>query len=146
MGGIHRLTGMHVDPNPNIIGIMDPDLFKYPFLYAVEVGGMYGLVVLLRTTLARKRATPPLQGGENKVEFVGPDSAIIVRWNARQVFRRIQARRNLAARICSHQDYRALSSVHTTHKTIGPTPEPWRDVDRDKKCGVVAAGRHNACP
>lgn len=41
MGGIHRLTGMHVDPNPNIIGIMDPDLFKYPFLYAVEVGGMY---------------------------------------------------------------------------------------------------------
>ena len=32
---------MHVDPNPNIIGIMDPDLFKYPFLYAVEVGGMY---------------------------------------------------------------------------------------------------------
>jgi hypothetical protein len=41
MGGIHRLTGMHVDPNPNVIGVMDPDLFKYPFLYAVEVGGMY---------------------------------------------------------------------------------------------------------
>src|SRR5436309_15569301 len=31
MGGIHRLTGMTVSPNPNIIGIMDPDLFKYPF-------------------------------------------------------------------------------------------------------------------
>ena len=41
MGGIHRLTGMRVDPNPNVIGIMDPDLFKYPFIYAVEVGGMY---------------------------------------------------------------------------------------------------------
>ena len=41
MGGIHRLTGMHVDPNPNIIGIQDPDLFKFPFVYAVEVGGMY---------------------------------------------------------------------------------------------------------
>lgn len=41
MGGIHRLTGMHVDPNPNVISVMDPDLFKYPFIYAVEVGGMY---------------------------------------------------------------------------------------------------------
>jgi hypothetical protein len=28
MGGIHRLTGMHVDPNPNVIEIMDDDLFQ----------------------------------------------------------------------------------------------------------------------
>jgi hypothetical protein len=41
MGGIHRLTGMRVDPNPNVIGIMDPNLFKFPYVYAVEVGGMY---------------------------------------------------------------------------------------------------------
>src|SRR3989454_5296410 len=41
MGGIHRLTGMRVAPNPHVIGAMDPDLFKFPFLYAVEVGGMY---------------------------------------------------------------------------------------------------------
>jgi len=41
MGGIHRLTGMRVSPNPNIIAPMDPDLFKYPFIYAVEPGGMY---------------------------------------------------------------------------------------------------------
>src|SRR5262245_55222355 len=41
MGGIHRLTGMRVAPNPNVIGVMDDDLFKFPFLYAVEVGGMY---------------------------------------------------------------------------------------------------------
>jgi len=41
MGGIHRLTGMHVYPNPNVIGIMDDELFKYPYVYAVEVGGMY---------------------------------------------------------------------------------------------------------
>jgi hypothetical protein len=41
MGGIHRLTGLRVNPNPNIIGVMDPALFKYPYLYAVEVGGMY---------------------------------------------------------------------------------------------------------
>jgi hypothetical protein len=41
MGGIHRLTGMRVDPNPNVIGIMDDDLFKFPYVYAVEVGQMY---------------------------------------------------------------------------------------------------------
>ena len=41
MGGIHRLTGMSVSPNPNVIAPMDPDLFKYPFIYAVEPGGMY---------------------------------------------------------------------------------------------------------
>ena len=41
MGGIHRLTGMNVDPNPNVIEITDPNLFKFPFLYAVEVGQMY---------------------------------------------------------------------------------------------------------
>ena len=41
MGGVHRLTGVRVHPNPNVIAIMDPDLFKYPYVYAVEVGGMY---------------------------------------------------------------------------------------------------------
>jgi hypothetical protein len=41
MGGIHRLTGMNVAPNPHVIGVMDPDLFKFPFIYGVEVGGMY---------------------------------------------------------------------------------------------------------
>ena len=40
MGGIHRLTGMHVDPNPNVIEIMDDDLFKFPFIYIVEPGGL----------------------------------------------------------------------------------------------------------
>jgi hypothetical protein len=40
MGGIHRLTGMRVDPNPNVIAIMDDDLFKYPYVYIVEPGGM----------------------------------------------------------------------------------------------------------
>jgi Domain of unknown function (DUF4159) len=41
MGGIHRLTGMRVDPNPNVIAILDEDLFKFPYVYAVEVGQMY---------------------------------------------------------------------------------------------------------
>ena len=41
MGGIHRLTGMRVSPNPNVVGIKDPKLFNFPFVYVVEPGGMY---------------------------------------------------------------------------------------------------------
>jgi hypothetical protein len=41
MGGIHRLTGLPVYTHPNIIEIMDPNLFKFPYVYIVEPGGMY---------------------------------------------------------------------------------------------------------
>jgi hypothetical protein len=41
MGGVARLTGIRVHPNPNVIRIMDENLFKFPYVYAVEVGGMY---------------------------------------------------------------------------------------------------------
>jgi hypothetical protein len=41
MGGVHRLTNVRVHPNPNVIGIMDPSLFDFPYVYAVEVGGMF---------------------------------------------------------------------------------------------------------
>ena len=41
MGAVHRLTGVRVHPDPNVITIMDPDLFQYPYVYAVEVGGMH---------------------------------------------------------------------------------------------------------
>ena len=40
MGGVHRLTGMRVHANPNVIDIMDPKLFDFPYVYAVEVGGL----------------------------------------------------------------------------------------------------------
>ena len=41
MGGVHRLTGVRVHPNPNVISILDPELHKFPYVYAVEVGGMH---------------------------------------------------------------------------------------------------------
>ena len=41
MGGIARLSTIRVHPNPNATAIMDDDLFRFPFLYAVAVGGMY---------------------------------------------------------------------------------------------------------
>jgi hypothetical protein len=40
MGGIQRLTNLRVFPNPNMIRITDPDLFKYPYAYMVEPGGL----------------------------------------------------------------------------------------------------------
>lgn len=40
MGGVERLTGVRVNPNPNVISILDDNLFDFPFVYAVEVGGM----------------------------------------------------------------------------------------------------------
>lgn len=40
MGGVHRLTGLNVYPNPNMIEILDDELFKFPYAYVVEPGGM----------------------------------------------------------------------------------------------------------
>jgi hypothetical protein len=41
MGGIARLSNIRVHPNPNATAVMDEDLFRFPYLYAVSVGGMY---------------------------------------------------------------------------------------------------------
>ena len=40
MGGIHRLTGLSVFPNPNMVEITDDEIFKFPYAYMAEVGGM----------------------------------------------------------------------------------------------------------
>ncbi len=40
MGAVHRLTGIRVHEDPNVVAIMDDDLFRFPYVYAVEVGGM----------------------------------------------------------------------------------------------------------
>src|ERR1043166_6296563 len=40
MGGIQLITNLRLFPNPNMIRITDPDLFKYPYAYIVEPGGL----------------------------------------------------------------------------------------------------------
>jgi hypothetical protein len=40
MGGVHRLTGLDVYPNPNMVEVLDDSLFKFPYAYVVEPGGM----------------------------------------------------------------------------------------------------------
>jgi hypothetical protein len=69
MGGIHRLTGIRVHPDPNVMKILDDDLVKFPFVYAVEVGGMY-----LDTEEAARLREFFLRGGFMHVDdFWGPD-------------------------------------------------------------------------
>jgi len=41
LGGVRRLTRIDAAEEGSRIGIMDADLFDYPWLYAVEVGGWY---------------------------------------------------------------------------------------------------------
>jgi len=41
MGGISRLSKVRVHPHPNATRIMDENLFTFPYVYAVEVGGMH---------------------------------------------------------------------------------------------------------
>jgi hypothetical protein len=40
MGGVRRLTGLSVYPNPNNIEVLDEALFRFPYAYVVEPGGM----------------------------------------------------------------------------------------------------------
>jgi len=69
MGSIHRLTGIRVHPDPNVMEILDKDLYKFPFVYAVEVGGMY-----LGKEDADRLREYLLRGGFLHVDdFWGPD-------------------------------------------------------------------------
>jgi hypothetical protein len=69
MGAIHRLTGIRVSPDPNVRTILGLDLFKFPFVYAVEVGGMY-----LSQEEAERLREYLLRGGFLHVDdFWGPD-------------------------------------------------------------------------
>jgi hypothetical protein len=69
MGAIHRLTGINVHPNPNVMEILDDEIFKYPFVYAVEVGGMY-----IDAKEAEQLREYLLRGGFLHVDdFWGPD-------------------------------------------------------------------------
>jgi hypothetical protein len=69
MGAIHRLTGIRVHPDPNVMEIHDKDLYKFPFVYAVEVGQMF-----LDDDDATRLREYLLRGGFMHVDdFWGPD-------------------------------------------------------------------------
>jgi hypothetical protein len=58
MYGIERLSNVRVQIDENPVAIMDPELFRYPFIYAVEVGYMD-----LRTEEAERLREYLLRGG-----------------------------------------------------------------------------------
>lgn len=38
---LHQMTSLKVDPDTRILDIMDPELFRYPFVYMVEPGDLH---------------------------------------------------------------------------------------------------------
>lgn len=58
MWGIQRMTNVRLSREPHPLSIMDPDLFKFPYIYAVEVGQME-----LSTTEAARLREYLLRGG-----------------------------------------------------------------------------------
>lgn len=82
MGAIHRLTGIRVHSNPNVMEIQDKDLYKFPFAYAVEVGQMY-----LSLEDAQRLREYLLRGGFLHVDdFWGPDQFENFRQQLEKVF------------------------------------------------------------
>jgi hypothetical protein len=82
MGAIHRLTGIRVHPHPNVMEIMDDDLFNFPFVYAVEVGGMY----INNQEAARLREYLVRGGFMHVDDFWGPDQLANFREQMSKVF------------------------------------------------------------
>src|SRR5688572_16641664 len=84
MWGVERLTGVRVyDRSPHSIAIMDPELSKFPYLYAVEVGrGMD-----LSTEEAQRLREYLLRGGFMHVDdFWGPDEQGNFRYQMAKIF------------------------------------------------------------
>src|SRR5438552_16573477 len=82
MGSIQRLTNLRVFPNPNFIRITDPDLFKYPYAYIVEPGGLDLTdeeVRILREYLQRG-------GFIHADDFWGLREKANFEWNMRRIF------------------------------------------------------------
>jgi hypothetical protein len=82
MGAIHRLTGIRVHPDPHVMEILNEDLYKFPFVYAVEVGQMY-----LDDDDAARLREYLLRGGFMHVDdFWGPDEFAIFEEQIIKVF------------------------------------------------------------
>jgi hypothetical protein len=82
MGAINRLTGIRVHSHPHVMEILDKDLWKYPFAYAVEVGQMY-----LDIEDAKRLREYLLRGGFLHVDdFWGPEQFEIFEEQIAKVF------------------------------------------------------------
>jgi hypothetical protein len=105
MWAVQRLTGIRVHPDPNVIAIMDDDLFKFPYVYAVEVGGMH-----LDDEEAARLREYLLRGGSLHVDdFWG----LRERANFESQIRKVFPDRPLELLPLTHELFRAFFDVDT---------------------------------
>jgi hypothetical protein len=105
MGAIHRLTGIRVHPDPNVMKILDNDLYKFPFVYAVEVGQMY-----LDDDDAARLREYLLRGGFMHVDdFWGPDEFA----NFEEQISKVFPDRHLERLKLSHQVFHTFFDIDT---------------------------------
>lgn len=82
MGGVHRLTGLDVYPNPNMLEILDDSLFKFPYAYIAEPGGMD----LTKEEAARLREYMLRGGFIHADDFWGLDEKANFEYQIKKVF------------------------------------------------------------
>jgi hypothetical protein len=105
MGAINRLTGIRVHPNPHVMQILDDELFKFPFVYAVEVGQMF-----LDDDDAKRLREYLLRGGFMHVDdFWGPDEFAIFKEQIVKVF----PDRDLERLKTSHEVFHTFFDIDT---------------------------------
>lgn len=58
----------------------------------------------------------------------------------------VQSFRKAAARIRAEQVDLCIDGLHAVEKPVGPTPHPFRDIDRDEQCPLAASIRDITAP
>ena len=103
MGAINRLSGIRVSPDPNVMEILNEKLYSFPFVYAVEVGGM-----LLDDDDAARLREYLLRGGFLHVDdFWGPDEFA----NFEEQIRKVFPDRELTRLPLSHEVFRTFFNI-----------------------------------
>jgi len=103
MGAIHRLSGIRVSPDPNVMEILNEKLYAFPFVYAVEVGGM-----LLDADEAARMREYLLRGGFLHVDdFWGPDQFA----NFEDQIRKVFPDREMVRLPLSHEVFRTFFNI-----------------------------------
>ena len=132
MGGVHRLTGINVHPNPNVIEIQNEDIFKFPFVYAVEVGQMF-----LSDEDAAQLREYLLRGGFMHVDdFWGPDEARNFEEQIGKAFPDLKIEELPLSHPVFHTFFDIGEVMQIPNRGNGCSGGPTHEDDRDKEPGV----------
>ena len=140
MGSIHRLTGIGVHPDPNVRQILDDEIFKYPFVYAVEVGGM-----LIEGKEVEQLREYLLRGGFLHVDdYWGPDEFDNFHEMISRVFPEYKLERLPLSHPIFHTFFDIDQIVQVPNRNTGCRDDGrgWED-DRDRDPGVFGVKDEN---